>query len=99
MNKFEKIGWFQTVSEYVRCSTQYCSVYYEEEKMMTKQLNNSCLAPALIARGSLCELETQVIIARELGYVSGSDDTVLMDINELFAKLSALMNSITNKVK
>jgi len=52
-----------------------------------------------IARGSLCELETQVIIARELGYVSGRDDTVMMDINELFAKLSALMNSITNKVK
>jgi four helix bundle protein len=52
-----------------------------------------------IARGSLCELETQVMICRELGYASGSDYAVMADINELFAKLSALMNSITNKVK
>jgi len=52
-----------------------------------------------IARGSLCELETQVIIARELEYASGSDDTVMANINELFAKLSALMSAIKSKVK
>jgi len=44
MNQLKKIGWFQTVPEYVRCSTQYCSVYGEEEKMMIKQLNNLCMA-------------------------------------------------------
>jgi len=51
-----------------------------------------------IARGSLCELETQVIIARNLDYAS-ENNPLLAKINELFAKLSALMNSIRSKVK
>lgn len=51
-----------------------------------------------IARGSLCELETQVIIASDLGYFTGSEK-LMSNINELFAKLSALMNSINKKVK
>jgi hypothetical protein len=50
----------------------------------------------LFARGSLCELETQVIIACNLGYASEADP-LLSDINELFAKLTALMTAINKK--
>ena len=49
-----------------------------------------------IARGSLCELETQVIISSELGYVDDNQETMKL-INELFAKLCALMNSIKER--
>ena len=49
-----------------------------------------------IARGSLCELETQVIISSELGYVDDNQETMKL-INELFTKLCALMNSIKER--
>jgi len=49
-----------------------------------------------IARGSLCELETQVMISRELGYARDDRETTKL-INELFAKLCALMNSIKGR--
>jgi len=46
-----------------------------------------------IARGSLCELETQVMISKELGYIT--DNSKLLElINKLFAMLSALITSI-----
>jgi len=55
-----------------------------------------------IARGSLCELETQLMIARDLAYIENIEnieniDSIMLDINELFAKLSALINSIKIK--
>ncbi|TLS66752.1 four helix bundle protein [Mariprofundus erugo] len=46
-----------------------------------------------IARGSLCELETQLMISHELGYVR-EEKEVLDLINETYAKLNALMTSI-----
>ena len=50
-----------------------------------------------IARGSLAELETHVIIARELGYSSGGQEIVeLMD--RVFALLNGLMNAERRKV-
>jgi len=49
-----------------------------------------------IARGSLCELETQLMISKELGYTDDSAKIMLV-INELFAKLCALMTSVKNK--
>jgi len=49
-----------------------------------------------IARGSLCELETQVIISKELKYID-NDRKELSDINELFAKLSALITSLQQR--
>ena len=50
-----------------------------------------------IARGSLCELETQLILAKNLGYVS---DTSNIDeqIERLFGLLGGLMNSIKEQV-
>ena len=46
-----------------------------------------------ISRGSLSELETQVLISLELGYMQ-NDKEVLDLINEIYAKLSALITSI-----
>lgn len=48
------------------------------------------------ARGSLCELETQVIIAQQLGYIS--DDFYLSSkMDRLFGLLGGLMNSVKMK--
>ncbi|MFZ5512676.1 MAG: four helix bundle protein [Pseudomonadota bacterium] len=49
-----------------------------------------------IARGSLSELETQAIIARELGYTDCIDD-LTRRIEGLFRLLSALVNSLADK--
>ena len=49
-----------------------------------------------IARGSLSELETQVMISKELGYIQ-ADKEVLELMNELYAKMSALITSIKAK--
>lgn len=49
-----------------------------------------------IARGSLTELETHVIIAKELGY-SGDVDKLLALIDRVFALVNGLMNSERRK--
>ncbi len=49
-----------------------------------------------IARGSLSELETQLILARDLGYFVESD-LILRAIDNLFALLGGLINSIQKK--
>lgn len=49
-----------------------------------------------IARGSLSELETQIIISRRLGYLEGHVE--LEDkMNELFPILNGLMRSVRKK--
>jgi len=50
-----------------------------------------------IARGSLTELETHVIIAQELGYSSGGQE-VLELIDRVFALVNGLMNAERRKV-
>ncbi|MGH8369667.1 MAG: four helix bundle protein [Gammaproteobacteria bacterium] len=49
-----------------------------------------------IARGSLSELDTQLIIARNLGYVSEISE-IESCIDPLFSKISALINSLKAK--
>ena len=51
-----------------------------------------------IARGSLCELETQVMIAHDLGFFA-ANEAIMDRINELFARLNALIRSIQNKAR
>ncbi|NLV16841.1 MAG: four helix bundle protein [Syntrophomonadaceae bacterium] len=46
----------------------------------------------IIARGSLSELETQIIIAQELGYYH--DNTVLGQIEKVFALIGGLIRKI-----
>jgi four helix bundle protein len=49
-----------------------------------------------IARGSLSELETQVIIAKELGYIKASDE-LNSAMESVFALLGGLVHSIRRK--
>ena len=49
-----------------------------------------------IARGSLSELETQVVIARELGYVAETD-SIEKQIDDVFGLLGGLINSLRVK--
>lgn len=46
-----------------------------------------------IARGSLCELETQILLAEDLGYIQ--DSSSLFDrMERVFSLLGGLMNSL-----
>lgn len=49
-----------------------------------------------ISRGSLSELETQLIIAKELGYMQASED-IKLKIDGLFGLLGGLMKSIRTR--
>ena len=51
-----------------------------------------------IARGSLSELETQIIIARRLKYAAENAELDEL-VNRLFAKLGALINSLSETQK
>ena len=49
-----------------------------------------------VARGSLSELETQLYLARELGYLDSTDD-LEAEIEELFRMLGGLMSSLKGR--
>lgn len=49
-----------------------------------------------ISRGSLCELETQCILASDLGFISDSRE-IFIQIEKLFALLGGLMNSLRKR--
>ncbi|MBC7076494.1 MAG: four helix bundle protein [Syntrophomonadaceae bacterium] len=49
-----------------------------------------------VARGSLSELETQVLIAKDLNY--NVDEQLLHQINTVFARIGGLINSIKRKM-
>jgi four helix bundle protein len=49
-----------------------------------------------ISRGSLSELETQLIIAGDLGYLSSSNE-IMQRIDSLFGLLSGLMKSLRER--
>ena len=51
-----------------------------------------------ISYGSVCELETQILLAGDLGYMEkGELGTAKKDIAELERMLKALINSLKNK--
>ncbi len=59
--------------------------------------NRELLQFLIIARGSLSELETQVLIAKDLGYHDG--EQLINQINITFSRLSGLINSVRNKAR
>ena len=51
-----------------------------------------------IAYGSHCELETQILLSGDLGYIKGSDiKKILGNIGEVERMLKALIRSLENK--
>jgi four helix bundle protein len=51
-----------------------------------------------IARGSLCEMETQVLLAERLGYVQGHDGSgILNQAAEVGRLINGLANSLTRR--
>ena len=50
-----------------------------------------------IARGSLSELETQILLARDLGYLPNPDN-LIFSIDRLFALIGGLMNSLRKRI-
>ena len=51
-----------------------------------------------IARGSLSELETQILIAKDLGFLS-ENNALLFQTDKVFALLGGLINSIQERVR
>lgn len=49
-----------------------------------------------ISRGSLSEVETQTIIAKDLGYIKNPDQ-ILEQIDKIFGLLGGLINSIRER--
>ena len=51
-----------------------------------------------IAYGSNCELETQIMLSGDLGYIDGDKVKIILDeINEVERMLKALIKSLENK--
>jgi four helix bundle protein len=46
-----------------------------------------------VARGSLAEVETQILIAKDLGYLT-EEEGILASISDLLRSISALMKSL-----
>jgi len=46
-----------------------------------------------VARGSLAEIETQILIANDLGYLT-EEESILASVSELLRSISALMKSL-----
>ncbi|MSQ58922.1 MAG: four helix bundle protein [Betaproteobacteria bacterium] len=51
-----------------------------------------------VARGSLSELETQLLVARNLGYLQ-EDSAIFTRVEEVFALLGGLIKAIRGRVK
>jgi four helix bundle protein len=51
-----------------------------------------------IARGSMSELETQIMVAENLGYIQ-STGRLVEEIDKLFAQLGALINRIKTRIE
>ena len=49
-----------------------------------------------IARGSLSELETQLLLARDFGYING-EEPLLTDVDNLFGILNGLIKAIARQ--
>ena len=49
-----------------------------------------------ISRGSLSELETQIIIAKKIGYIRNANQ-VVKKIDKIFALINGLINSVKKR--
>lgn len=49
-----------------------------------------------VSRGSLSEVETQLLIAKDLGYIKNADN-ILTQIDKVFALLGGLINSLRER--
>jgi four helix bundle protein len=58
-----------------------------------RKSTNEFLQFLAIARGSLSELETQLVITKELGYLM-QDEQITIRIDKIFGLLGGLINSI-----
>ena len=52
-----------------------------------------------IARASAAEIETQLLISENLGYIKASENQLKMDLLEILKMLTSLINKINQRIK
>ena len=63
-----------------------------------RQTTKEYIQALYIAYGSNCELETQVLLSGDLGYIKSDDlEEIKQDISEVERMLKALIKSLENK--
>lgn len=90
---FPKEEQYGLISQMRRCAVSIPSNIAEgSQRSSDKEFANFIL----ISRGSLAELETQLILAHDFGYIDGKEfELVLRDIDEL----SRMLHSFYSKLK
>lgn len=84
---------FGLVSQIRRCAVSVPSNIAEGSGRKTNKEFSQYLS---IAYGSLCELDTQVIISKELGYLKENDDEIIeKEIGELQKMIFSLINKFS----
>ena len=62
-----------------------------------RQSTQSYIQFIKIARGSLCELETQLLIAQKLNFIN--DDNLFLELTNQITEESKMINSFLNKLE
>ena len=92
-SKFPDSEKFGLTSQMQRCAVSIPSNIAEGA---ARESDKEFIRFLIIARGSLSELETQLLIAERLGFIDNANNPLQL-VDKIFALLGGLINSIKNR--